>query len=201
MEEIQILKRRLSPKQKQRRDRIIQEASALVARDGSAVSMEAVAQASGVSRATLYRDYTSREHLLAEVTLHAGRQLAISLEQFPPPGKTIGGRVEALCRQLIEAASENELFLATCINNLASEDPAVLDTYDEIEALVTVLLHSVLGDLRLKPDNIPTGIVFRYLFGGFLLATTGKMTFEQLGDELVDVCQRLLCDVWSQDLS
>ena len=45
--------------------------------------MEAVAQASEVSRATLYRDYTSREHLLADVTLHAGRTLAKSLEQFP----------------------------------------------------------------------------------------------------------------------
>jgi AcrR family transcriptional regulator len=162
--------------------------------------MEAVAQASEVSRATLYRDYTSREHLLADVTLHAGRTLAKSLEQFPPPGRTVGKRVEALCKQLVRTASENELFLATCINNLASEDPAVLDAYDEIEALVTELLQSVLGDLSLKPGAIPTGIIFRYLFGGFLLATTGKMTFEQLADELVDACQRLLGEVWAKDL-
>lgn len=199
--EIQVIRRRISPEQQARRRHIVAQTIRLLAVDGHAVSMEAVAAASEVSRSTLYRYYTSREHLLAEVTLEAGYNLIRYFEAHPPEGATLGERIESLSRQLVATAAENQVLLACCVSNLLSEDPAVLDAYTEIEDLVSGILGSVLGEAnrgRLAPIQ---GVVFRYLLGAFMLATSGKADFQQVGEEFAGLCRTLLADIWSQGLN
>jgi AcrR family transcriptional regulator len=161
--------------------------------------MESVASAADVSRATLYRYYTSREHLLAEVTLAAGRTLIAFLAANPPHGNTIGEKVEALCSTLTVIAGENEQILASCISNLSSEDPAVLEAYQEIEGLVSGILGSVLGDLEPEKGPMIQTSIFRYLLGSFVLATTGKLTYAEVAEELAALCRLLLADVWQME--
>lgn len=196
--EIQVLRRRLSPEQAMRRQQIVSEATRLIAEEGSSVSMETVASAAGVSRATLYRYYTSREHLLAEVTLAAGRTMISFLRANPPPGTTVGEQLEALCRTVTAVAGENEQLLASCVSNLSSEDPAVLEAYREIEELVSGMLGSVIDGLAPAKGSMIQTTVFRYLLGSFVLATTGKLEYAEVAEDLTALCRLLLADVWSE---
>jgi AcrR family transcriptional regulator len=170
----------------------------LIAEEGSSVSMETVASAADISRATLYRYYTSREHLLAEVTLAAGRTMISFLRANPSRGTTVGEQVEALCRTVTAVAGENEQLLASCVSNLSSEDPAVLETYREIEELVSGMLGSVIDGLAPANGSMIQTTVFRYLLGSFVLATTGKLEYAEVAENLTALCRLLLADVWSE---
>lgn len=197
MSDIKVFRRRISPEQQQRSQLIVAEASKLVSQHGAAISMESVAAASGVSRSTLYRYYTSREHLLAEVTLKAGYELIELLNSNPPQGDTIGQKIETLCHQLTSMAGVDKVFLACCMSNLMSEDPAVIDAYQETEQLVSGIFGSVLGDVKPALGNMIQTVIFRYLLGSFMLASTGKLDFEEVANELAAICQLLMADVWS----
>jgi len=200
MSDIQVFRKRITPEQKKKRQLIVAETMQLITQQGSALSMESVATASGVSRTTLYRYYTSREHLLAEVTLSAGNTLIKFLENNPPTGKTIGERIENLCHMVTKIAGENEQIMASCISNLSSEDPAVIEIYHDIEKLISGMLGSVLGDSKPKNAEMMQSVVFRYLLGSFNLATTGKLSYSDVASELTEVCHLLLDDVWDSEI-
>ena len=133
MQEVKVTKRRLTPQQKAKQLKIINKTTRLLAKYGSQVSMEMVGEAAQVSRSTLYRYYVSREHLVAEVTLEVGNNLISYLELNPPKGKTIGDKIAFLCEQIVFMAEGSPRLLAACVNNLASDDPAVIDAHAEIE--------------------------------------------------------------------
>ncbi len=156
--------------------------------------MEEVASAAGLSRSTIYRYFASREHLIAEVTLAAGNRLTKHWADQPPKGNTSEERVRNLCDELTQKAEENTVFLGVCVANLASQDPAVLDTYAEIEHLVGQFLATALGEAHLVERTRASGILFRFLLGSFILATTGKQSFQAVNDELQTLCRTLLAD-------
>ena len=70
MRETVTLERRLTEPQSERRIRIRDAARELVAKDGySAVTIREVAERARVARATVYRYYSSKDHLLADVIM------------------------------------------------------------------------------------------------------------------------------------
>ncbi|MCB1688011.1 MAG: TetR/AcrR family transcriptional regulator [Halioglobus sp.] len=197
--EVQIIKRRISPQQKERRQHIIACARQLILEQGATMSMEAVAAMAGTSRSTLYRSFTSREHLIADVTLDAGYRLIEFLEQHPPQGRTVGGKISSLCAQVSTLAAGSSTLLAVCVNNIASEDPAVIDAQHEIERLISGIFGSVLGEVPVANRGKVESTIFRYLLGSFILATTGKLTFDEISTDLADLCRNLLSAVWDRD--
>ena len=164
---IHVIKRRISPRQQQRREHIIACTRDLISVHGATFSMEAVAEASNTSRSTLYRYFSSREHLVSEVTLDAGNRLIDFLSRHPPSGKTLGENVEALCRQINHLAEVNVTLLATCVTNITSEDPAVIDAQAEIEQLVGGIFSGVRGDIQAVNQEMIDKVIFRYLLAGF----------------------------------
>lgn len=196
MSEIREFKRRTTPKQRARQQEIIRQTTSLLGIHGAGVSMEMVGESAQVSRSTLYRYYASREHLIAEVTLEAGNSLIRYLEVNPPDGATLGARISHLCNKITLMAESNPNLLAACITNLSSNDPAVVDTFNEIEQLIPRFFQTVLGEQAPVDSHHVQETVFRYLLGSFMLATTGKLRFSQLADGLTDLCKDLMEDVW-----
>ena len=196
--EIQVIKRRVRPDQKARRDQIIACARQLIASHGNAISMEMVAAEAKTSRSTLYRNFTSREHLIAEVTLDAGQQLIQILAAHAMPGESVGANVNWLCEQLAQAARNNETFLAVCIGNLSTEDPAVIDAQEEIENLLGEILGVAIGGAEFENRERAEHTIFRYLLGCFVLATSGKMTYEDISRDLQVLCRQMLAAIWDE---
>jgi TetR/AcrR family transcriptional regulator, cholesterol catabolism regulator len=197
--EVQVIKRRFTPRQKERRDHIVACAQDLLRKNGAAISMEAVAEASGTSRSTLYRNFSSREHLIAEVTLDAGNRLIEYLEQHPPRGDTFGGRIESLCFQISRLGEANDSLLASCVTNIISEDPAVIDSQAVIEELVGRIFRTVRGESKTANQAMVDKAIFRYLLGGFILTTTGKLSYDALASDLTELCRTLMSEQWQAD--
>ena len=162
------------------------------------MSMEAVAASADTSRSTLYRHFTSREHLIAEVTLDAGHRLIALLETNTLGGKTVGEAISAVCHLICTAAQRNTTLLAVCVNNLTSEDPAVIDAQEEIENLISSMFSAVLEGLSPLDRQDVERSIFRYLLGGFILATSGKLAFEALEEDMIRLCEGLLSDEWNR---
>src|SRR5579883_711091 len=94
--------RPLTRAQQARRQRVIDAAMALGLDGGyDAVQMRDVAARAGVAMGTVYRYFTSKDHLLAAALVHWVEQLDARLAQMPAQGETASARVmDALDRAL-----------------------------------------------------------------------------------------------------
>jgi AcrR family transcriptional regulator len=95
---------------KRNRSRVLDAAARLIARQGpEAVSMDAVAQAAGVGKGTLYRRFGDRQGLLLALLDEGERALQDSLLTGPPPlgpGAAPAERLSAFLDALIELLEE-----------------------------------------------------------------------------------------------
>lgn len=114
------------------------------------------------------------------------------------PGKSVGENVNRLCEQIVRAAQNNETMLAVCIGNLSTEDPAVIDAQEEIENLVSGMLGVAIGSAQFDNRQRAEQTIFRYLLGCFILATSGKMPFEDIYGDLQILCQQMLAAIWDE---
>ncbi len=98
-------------------------------------------------------------------------------------------------------AESNPGLIAACINNLASDDPAVIDAHAQIEQLIPRIFSCVSGDQELDFSAAVQGAIFRYLLGSFMLATTVKLAFSEVARDLAKLCESLISDLWDVECS
>jgi len=154
---------------------ILDAAAHTLAEHGGSANMAEVAAAAGVSRATLYRYYPSREALLqalaAQALADAGSRIAdAGLERCPVPEA-----IERIVRALLSVGERYAVLLAEQVE----PDPA------EAERAVGDPLRAVLGrgieEGILRDDIAPE--VLQRLFGSLLAAAVKLVGERQLGLE------------------
>src|SRR5665213_3745950 len=90
----QTLTRPLTRAQQARRQRVIDAAMSLALDGGyEAVQMRDVAARADVAMGTVYRYFTSKDHLLAATLVHWVEQLDARLAQLPAQGDSVATRV------------------------------------------------------------------------------------------------------------
>ena len=154
---------------------ILDAAARTLAEHGGSANMAEVAAAAGVSRATLYRYYPSREALLealaTEALAEAGARIADAGLERAPIDEAIGRIVRALI-----AVGDR---YAVLIHEQVEPNP------DEIERTIAAPIRAVLtrgvdsGRLR---DDIPAEVLHE-LFGGLLAAAVKIISRRLLGLE------------------
>ena len=99
---VETLERPLTRAQEARRKRVIDAAMELAAQGGyDAVQMRDVATQADVAMGTVYRYFTSKDHLLAEALVHWIEMLQLQFASLPAEGATPASRVlEILDRAL-----------------------------------------------------------------------------------------------------
>ena len=91
----------LTAEQRDRRRRVIDAAFELGAERGyDAVQMRDVSATANVSLATIYRYFSSKDHLLAAAMTEWTTELQERVAQSPPRGDTAAGRAHPRKRQL-----------------------------------------------------------------------------------------------------
>jgi AcrR family transcriptional regulator len=154
---------------------IIDAAAHVFAERGSGASMGEVAEAAGVSRATLYRYYPSREALLESLAAHAladaGARLAdAGLERAP-----VVEAIERVLRALIAVGDRYAVLIRE----------QVMTDKREAERLLGAPIRAVLargvetGELR---DDISVDVLLE-LFGGLVAAAIKLVGDRRLGLE------------------
>jgi TetR/AcrR family transcriptional regulator, cholesterol catabolism regulator len=139
--------RHIERAQAARRDRIRAAAQALASEGGyAAVTMHDVAERAGVGRATVYRYYSSKDHLIADVHLTQSAQLIEELRAVPPTGKTPADRLSEVGSRVIEVAAGDLKLTEAGVWLALSDDPAIASAQEWRARMMHPYLDAALGD-------------------------------------------------------
>src|SRR5688572_20891994 len=114
----------LTRSQAERRQRVVAASLELGSRGGyDAVQMRDVASTAGVALGTIYRYFSSKDHLLAEALVEWVKDLGRRVQARPPKGDTIADRVIEVLRRATHAMEADPKLSEAVIMALASTDP------------------------------------------------------------------------------
>lgn len=176
-----------------RRKRALAAAKEIAIEGGyEAVTMREVALRSGVARATLYRYFSSKDHLLAELILELNGAMRDELRLHPPTGITLAERVsDAFARVLSTIAREPKLLHAT-LRAFFSDDPMVRAAEPQIRRFGTIYLEAGLGDADI-PGRAEIGRVLGPLSFAMLISMgAGRRTVAEAIDDMRNAVRLLI---------
>lgn len=188
------LSRRLSAAQAERRQAVIGAARSL-ARDGgyAAVTMQAVADRSGVGRATLYRYFASKDHLLAEVVVAWGADLTAELRAHPPAAAAAPAeRVADVLVRVLEAARAEPRLTAAVLATATSPDPEAIRAGLRFGSLIQGYLAVALGEgVSAERDEL-AALLGHVFFSCVLHMTSGRLAPGEAAAAVRAAAHRLL---------
>jgi len=165
------LTRRFNPAQSEKRLEARKAAAQLATEGGyEAVTMGAVADRIGLSRATIYRYFSSKDHLLAEIMEEWTERIDEDLRRNPPPGRNLGERVASAFERILEVAARNPGLTSALVLAATSSDPAAADAFSSWTAPVAVYLRTLTRGEKIENlDEVTT--VLGYVLFSALIAT------------------------------
>ena len=186
------LSRRLSPAQTLRRTAVIEAARGLAREGGyAAVTMQAVADRSGVGRATLYRYFASKDHLLAEVVVAWGADLTAALRAQPPGAAAPAERVAEVLVRVLEAARAEPKLTAAVLASAASPDPEAIRAGVRFSSLIRDYLDVALGDAATPERDELAALLGHVFFSSVLHMTSGRLPADEAAAAVRAAARRL----------
>jgi AcrR family transcriptional regulator len=162
--------RHIETAQAARRSRIRTAARTLASEGGyAAVTMHDVAERAGVGRATVYRYYESKDHLIADVHLEQSEHLVESLGADPLRGETAADRLTDLCGRMVDLAAVDLRLTEAGVSLVLSDDPAVASAQQWQARLMLPYLDAALGPDpvvdRVGVAEVLQAVLFQALLG------------------------------------
>jgi AcrR family transcriptional regulator len=186
------LSRRLSAAQAQRRAAAIEAARALAREGGyAAVTMQAVADRAGVGRATLYRYFASKDHLLAEVVVAWGADLTAALRAQPPAAAAPAERVAEVLVRVLEAARAEPRLSAAVLASATSPDPEAIQAGRRFSSLIRDYLAVALGDETAPEREELAALLGHVFFSCVLHMTSGRLAPDEAAAAVRAAARRL----------
>lgn len=175
-----VLERRLSASQSERRQRLREAARQLASEGGyAAVTMRNVAERAEVGLATVYRYFSSKNHLIAEVNGEKSRQLIASLQADPPAGKTATERVAAVFARMFEVTAEDLNLAAAGVMAMTSRDPAASSAEYWNTLIIGPFLDTALGGDDVDNREVLGEILGHLFFSLMIGLTAGRMETDE----------------------
>ncbi len=138
----------LTEEQRERRRRVIDVAFELGAERGyDAVQMREVAAAANVALATIYRYFSSKDHLLAAAMTEWTGRLQNRVAQSPPRGETPADQLVDVLRRACRAMERQPKLSAALVRALSSSDRGVRESGAEVSRQIAVMGDAILVDL------------------------------------------------------
>ena len=164
-----------------RRAKIIEEVIDLIADVGAeAVQMRDVAQRSGVALATVYRYFSSKEHLLAAALEDWQKRLTrrVLAAGGPPDPDPLSGILDYL-RRALRAFHRNPEMTALMLQMMTSTDPEAKATIDQMDRTNVEMFNRLLNGVAPEEiSNVSFGLNAA-LTGALTALLTGRLTLEE----------------------
>lgn len=184
--------RRFNQDQAEKRAEARRVASQLAAEGGyEAVTMTAVADRIGVSRATIYRYFASRDHILAEVMGEWTERINADLRRNPPAGSTPAERVGEAFDRIIQIGARNRGLTSAILFAATSSDPAARDAFPSWSGPVEVYLKTLLSGDRVPNLEEIVPVLSHVLFSA-LIATAHRGQDSREAAQVLRTAARLL---------
>lgn len=141
--------RGLTERQAERRDRVVKAAIALASSGGyEAVQMRDVASKAGVALGTLYRYFSSKDHLLVSCLGDWTREFQQRVESRPPVGGSAADRVVDVLKRAATALERSPDLMAafvTALTSISADDPVglaeVSEVYEQLNEFVSTAME------------------------------------------------------------
>jgi len=185
----------LTKSQVARRERVIRAALELGASGGyDAVQMRDVATSAGVALGTIYRYFSSKDHLLAAAMVEWTHDLERRVGQRPPKGDTITERVSDVLSRATRAMEKEPKLSEAVVTALLSPDRGAAACQEDVSASMTRIMSAALGDdfdpaFKTQATRTLGHVWFSALIGW----VNGWSGIEKVADEL-DVATHLILD-------
>ncbi|GAA2144190.1 TetR/AcrR family transcriptional regulator [Actinomadura napierensis] len=146
--------RTLTKDQQARRERLIDAARDL-AREGGypVVTMHDVADRAGVARATVYRYFATKDHLLTEVAATWAHRITGDIDALAV-GDTPVERLTALLERIVEVAAQERTLTSAIIQAVTSDDSSVDDARTVLFLFVRDRLSAAIGEPLPARDEV-----------------------------------------------
>ncbi len=192
-----MLSRKLSPTQLKRRASILTATREIISNEGSDdFNMQAVAKKAGVSRATLYRYYSTRNHLINDMALDWGLSLTERLQCTTPPGNTIGEKLTAVFVNIFKEAYQNPNLIAIILNSIISPDYASVESHVDVEQLLPSLLNTVIDEREIYNAEFVLGTLSRLTLANLLYLNSGRSGMDEAIDNIAHNAKLLLGEIF-----
>ncbi len=188
----QTLTRPLTRAQQARRQRVIDAAMALGLEGGyEAVQMRDVAARADVAMGTVYRYFTSKDHLLAAALVYWVEMLDVRIGQHPPQGEHPADRVVDVLDRALRAMGRQPRLVAAVFTSLSSPDPGAVGCQQQITLLMEGIIARAMGE-PVVPDMSDRARMIGHVWYSALVGwINGWSTMSRVYDELA-VSVRLL---------
>jgi AcrR family transcriptional regulator len=175
-----------SPRQADRVNRVLDAAVQMLRESSySGITVRAVADRAGVSTATAYNYFSSKNALIAEVYLRWVRSVPL----FVDVNQSTQQRVtEQLHELALLVADEPEVAAATS-TALMGDEPELIRVRDKIAWEVRRRIAAALGPGEQDDVLLTLELIF---YGALVRAGTGYATYQQVADKLDDIIALIL---------
>ncbi len=192
--------RTLTRAQQARRQRVIDAAMSLALEGGyEAVQMRDVAARADVAMGTVYRYFTSKDHLLAASLVHWVEQLDSRLAQSPAQGSSPASRVIDALDRALRAMGRQPTLVGAVFTALASPDPAAIECQQQVSVLMEGIITRAIGEPQ-PPDISDRARILGHVWYSALVGwVNGWSNMNRVHDELVVAIGLLLpVDVYAE---
>lgn len=187
------LRRHLSAGQQERRARVLEVAAELAEAGGyEAVAMKDVAERSGVALATLYRWFSSKDHLLTEVLLGWMAELGGQLAASPPVEADPADRVAAVMRLIADTVASRPRLAAAVAQALLSFDAGVWDSEHDFHSAMAGWIDVAIGTGSVVDRAAVIEVLEHVCFSSLISIARGRDTPAAMGERLALTARLLL---------
>ncbi|MGK0498860.1 MAG: AcrR family transcriptional regulator [Oceanicoccus sp.] len=177
--------------------RIVVAANNLVKAIGyPAVKMTDVAEEAGVSRATLYRYYSTKEQLYRDVAINWAINFIDQLRQQPPAGRTVGDRINEVIQTTLETAAKSPQLMAAYIATMVDDESKLQKEQQQLKALMPRVIKIAIGTAQLPRLELTTITLQHMLISNMILLNVGKTNSQQIVAEMQQLASQLLAESW-----
>ncbi len=177
--------RPLTRAQQARRQRVIDAAMDLGLEGGyEAVQMRDVAARADVAMGTVYRYFTSKDHLLAATLVHWVELLDARLSQQPARGAGPAERVLDVLDRALRAMGRQPKLVTAVFTSLSSPDPGAVACQQQITVLMEGIITRAIGEPQ-PPDPAERSRIIGHVWYSALVGwINGWSTMARVYDEL-----------------
>ena len=188
----------LTPQQRERRRRVIDAAFELGAEGGyEAVQMRDVAATANVALATIYRYFSSKDHLLAAAMTEWTGRLQSRVAQQPPRGSTPADRLVDVLRRACRALERQPKLTAALVLALSSSDTGVRESLDEVNGQIAAMAEGILAELDPAVRADILSVIGHVWYSTLVSWANGRSDFDRVVAE-IERAVRVLVEPWQQ---
>jgi AcrR family transcriptional regulator len=183
----------LTLEQQDRRRRLIDAAFELGAEGGyDAVQMRDVAVTANVALATIYRYFSSKDHLLAAAMTEWTGRLKARVAQSPPRGDTAAAQMSDVLHRACKAMERQPKLSVALVRSLSSPDPGVMESGEAMEQQIAAMGNDILAHLEPQVRADILSVLGHVWYSALISWANGRRDFPTVVEELDRACRVLI---------